>query len=370
MIQIFALTTRGLEAISAAEMSLLPGMEIQQIAYRRVAAAYQGDLTPLLNLRTLDDLFLSLATWQGIVPQRSALSRLQGLSAQLEAPKITAALETIQQLRPLPQNPTLSLTANFVGKRNYATPEIKAALSAGLDENPLRLGPRSWQILEDDFRTDLNLRLFIEHETAFVGLRLGARPLYQRPYKQTHLAGSLKPPVAAAMLQIAEMSPGQRLLDPCCGAGTLLVEAALDLAAKTIHSAPSHPGIPSIILGGDLEERALRAAQANARAASIPVALSQWDARYLPLESGTIDRIVTNLPWGRQVHLDESLAAFYQDISQEIARLLAPQGRAVLLTSFPELLQPMGLHQVASLEISLFGQTPTILVYAQGTHSA
>ena len=56
---------------------------------------------------------------------------------------------------------------------------------------------------------DLNVRLFIEHETASVGLRLGQVPLQERRWKRAHRPGSLKPPVAAAMLRLAGLAPGQ-----------------------------------------------------------------------------------------------------------------------------------------------------------------
>ncbi|WP_369174801.1 hypothetical protein AB5J49_45920 [Streptomyces sp. R28] len=51
-------------------------------------------------------------------------------------------------------------------------------------------------------------------------LRLGRRPAHRRAYRNATIAGTLHPPVAAAMAQAAELRPGQRVLDPCCGAGT------------------------------------------------------------------------------------------------------------------------------------------------------
>jgi 23S rRNA G2445 N2-methylase RlmL len=69
---IFATTTRGLEAIGAAEMAEIDGMQVEQTRYRRIHAHIDGSLSPLLNLRTIDDVFLTVATWEGIPPQRSS----------------------------------------------------------------------------------------------------------------------------------------------------------------------------------------------------------------------------------------------------------------------------------------------------------
>ena len=80
MTDIFALTTRGLESTSAREMASVPGVSVTQVAYRRVAAACTGPLGPLLGLRTVDDVFLDVATWRGIGRPRRALATLHGLS--------------------------------------------------------------------------------------------------------------------------------------------------------------------------------------------------------------------------------------------------------------------------------------------------
>ena len=123
---------------------------------------------------------------------------------------------------------------------------------------------------------------------------------------------------------MVDLRAGQRLLDPCCGSGTILIEAALSGARAA---------------GGDLDSEAVAAAQANAHAAGVTLAIEQWDAKALPLPDRSIERIVTNLPWGRQVALDEDLANLYAGICGELERVLTPGGRIALLTSAPELLR-------------------------------
>jgi len=73
----------------------------------------------------------------------------------------------------------------------------------------------------------VNIRVFIEHATAFVGVRLGAALLHRRAYKQEHISGSLKPTVAAAMLEMAQVTLASWVPDPFCGAGAILIEASL-----------------------------------------------------------------------------------------------------------------------------------------------
>jgi tRNA G10 N-methylase Trm11 len=97
--------------------------------------------------------------------------------------------------------------------------------------------------------------------------------------------------------------------------------------------------------------------------AGINVDIQTWDARALPIPDQSISRIVTNLPWGRQIVVDEPLERFYGDVCAEMERVLAPGGRIAVLTSTPQLLRFNQLRQERAIEISLFGQTPTIALY-------
>jgi 23S rRNA G2445 N2-methylase RlmL len=336
----FAITTRGLEAVSAAEIAALPGVSAVETGYRRVGFAFDGALEALLALRTVDDVFVQLAVWEGIERPRTTLKRLWSLSTELHLDAVAAA---IRGFRDVFAPPVFSVTASFVGKRNYSSDEIKGEVAEGI------VARNGWSYEPDDAIADLNLRLFIEHATAHVGVRVGQFPLHERRYKRVHLPGSLKASVAAAMLRLAGVTPGQLVVDPCCGVGTIVIEAALSGA---------------LARGGDRDLAAVEAARTNAGVAGVAASFDVWDAQALPLADGSVDRIVANLPWGRQVAADLDIAAFYARALAEMRRVSAPEARAVVLTSQPELLYQSGWTVVEQIEISLFGQTPVIAVLA------
>jgi tRNA (guanine6-N2)-methyltransferase len=338
-VKLFFLTTRGLESVSADEIAALPTVTIIRIGYRRIAASCAGSLAPLLNLRTVDDVFLDLAAWRNVGRPRQTLDLLRDLGSRLD---LRPAAASLKRLRAVPRAPAFSVTASFVGKRNYGAEEIKSAVGEGV------MTRHGWRYTDDDDDADLNVRVFIERETAFVGLRMGRRPLREREYKKAHRAGSLKPPVAAAMLRLVGIAPGQSLLDPCCGAGTILAEAGKFGAA---------------IRGGDSDLSAVSAARVNLRAAGVAANINAWDARALPIPDGSVERIVSNLPWGRQITISGSHALFYRDVCAEMRRVLAPGGRIALLTNAPQLAPFQDLRRDGQFEISLYGQTPTILTF-------
>lgn len=342
MTLLFAITTRGLEDVSAAEVATLPQTRVTATGYRRVMATCTGPLGPVLGLHTVDDVFLDEGTWLGLGPERTTLEAMRTLAARLTLYRAAGICGT---LRPVPAVPAFSVTANFVGARNYTTDEIKLACAAGIEA-----AHPGWAYAADDREADLNVRLFIEHETAQVGVRLCAAPLQNRPYKQHHVPGSLRPPVAAAMAWLAGIGRGHRVLDPCCGAGTLLIEA-------------TQRG--GVALGGDTDVEALTAAQANVAKAGVRVACQRWDAAAMPIRSGSIDGVVTNPPWGRKVEIEVDLAAFYADLGAEIRRVLSSTGRAVILTWAPEWVKAWDLRWVQDREISLYGRRPTIVTLAR-----
>ncbi len=339
-VKIFALTSRGLAWIGSEEMARLAGVRIDEVSYRRIAATCMVPLAPLLGLRCVDDVFLDLATWKDIPSQRIALARIQELSAQLN---LETALDLITEVRPIPGKPPFSVTASFVGRRNYTWKEIKQAVAEGI------CSQYPWPH-RDDSESDLNIRVFIDHHTAYVGVRLGRNPLHRRAYKSLHLGGSLKPSVAAALLHLADVSTSSVLLDPFCGAGTILAEAAL---------------AGSQAFGGDLDPQAVSATRENLRLAGEGVGTCLWDARYLPLADHSVKRVVTNLPWGQQVKVDQDLQGFYRQVCTEMGRVLAADGRMVLLTNEPQWVVLPRLEIQMQFEISLFGKKPAVMVFSR-----
>lgn len=339
----WAVVTRGLEEVAQAEIDArLPVSNTVRTAYRRVMFTTSADPTSMLTLRTVDDVFVDLGTWERIARPRVALIRLEDRARELD---LRQAAVLCRAVREIGTPPSFSITANFVGKRNYSTDEIKHAVANGVEAS------HGWEYRERDAEADLNIRVFIEHERAFLGMRLAQSPLHERPYKIATIAGSLKPTIAAAMIQMGKFEAGATILDPLCGAGTIPIEA-------------TQADFPAI--GGDIEVTALEAAGQNAQEAGVSIVWQQWDARSLPFETASVGGVVTNLPWGRQIAVDQDLTGFYRACLREMARIVRPGNAIVVLTSLQTLLTEAATDAELTIEeereISLFGQTPTITI--------
>jgi tRNA (guanine6-N2)-methyltransferase len=363
-ISYFARVSAGLEQVAAGDLESRLGARLLGFGHRRVDFEYAGAPQALLDLRSVDDVYVLVARLTRLDHTRVTLDRLTQKVALLD---FEPALAAIAAARELPEYPKYRVTASHLGKRNYSRYDVEGAIERALTP---RLPWRFVLNAADEPEPDLDLRVLLEDDWALLGLRLGAVPLHRRPYKIASRTGSLKAPVAYCLNLLAGLAPGQVVLDPACGAGTILAEA-IELA----------PG--GVLIGGDVDAAAIELARANLaglgvlarelgaagdpRAVEPGVLLYGGDARDVPLPDGSIDVVVSNLPWGQQVAADADLGALYAGALGSIARVIVPAGRAVLLSDQDDRMRAAlaahpRLRVTRTLQISLFGRHPTIYV--------
>ena len=115
-----------------------------------------------------------------------------------------------------------------------------------------------------------------------------------------------------------------RVYDPCCGGGTLLVEAAraMDCAA---------------LLGTDVSPAAVAIARQSLRAAGLRGAVLRRDClRFDP--GAPLDLVAANLPFGNRVGSHAANAPLYRGLAARLGALLRPGGLALLYTAEGRLL--------------------------------
>ena len=128
--------------------------------------------------------------------------------------------------------------------------------------------------------------------------------------------------MARALVLLSEPRPDDVVLDPMCGAGTILRER-------------TDAGGARMVLGGDVDAGAVAAARVNA---GRKPSLARWDATRLPLRDRCVDVVITNPPYGRQHEALAGIDRLYARAMREAARVLRPDGRCVVLTGEPDVL--------------------------------
>lgn len=349
--QYIARTTAGLEEITWLDISDQIEAEQSFLGHRQIHFYYGGHPKRLLYLRSLDDIYIYLSTLQQIDHTRASLAKIRRQIAQLN---FDEALRPIQRVRPLAKSPLFHVTASYLGKRNYSRYDIRDAVRAGLAQN------YSWTFTEEAGQAAIDVRVLVEATKAVVGIRLGASPLHRRSYKVCNLPGSLKPSVAYCLGLLATIQPGDTVVDPMCGAGTIGLEVA-------------HTLDEGLVMNSDLSEEAIRCGQRNWAKSDTHLEPQFYlaDAANLPVPANFSGKIITNLPWGRQVEVNRELDRLYRLTLKEIHRVLRSGGRAVLLTDQAELLAKAreslaGIRLVFAKQISLYGAYPTIHVLHKG----
>jgi tRNA (guanine6-N2)-methyltransferase len=137
-------------------------------------------------------------------------------------------------------------------------------------------------------------------------------------------ADETRPSLAAALVLLTEPEATDLFLDPLCDNGRIL------FARRSF-------GPYGRLIGVDLAEEALAVAQGNLvtrRRGSLPddIELHLWDYDSLPLADESVDKVATVLPDSKQVGDEREMKTLYAGIFRELARVLRPGGRAVVLS--------------------------------------
>src|ERR1700694_1906466 len=74
---------------------------------------------------------------------------------------------------------------------------------------------------------DVRIHAFLTASELILYIDTSGDPLFKRGYRKSAGEGALRENLAAGILRLASWQPGTPLLDPMCGSGTFLCEAAL-----------------------------------------------------------------------------------------------------------------------------------------------
>jgi 23S rRNA G2445 N2-methylase RlmL len=344
----------GLESIASDEITRDLDGEVKRTGPGLVVFRLPAIDESVLNLRTTEDVYLFAWGTDQLTHRAEDLDRIRRWTAH--DADWNRLLQIHHVLRPKPKGkPSYHLVTQKTGEHVYRRVDAQKALAQGLAGKI----PASWRRVDENAAVEIWLT--IHGGMAVCGLRLSDRSMRHRTWKQEHVRASLRPTLAAAMIRLAEIKPNQIVLDPMCGAGTILAEA---------HAWAKHSGIRITVWGGDSDKAALRAAAANLRRLG-PVPFTNWDATTLPLPDKCVDRIVSNPPFGKQLRRPAEIAPLYRRLLVSLDRVLKPGGRAVLLVSDLSALRDaasaVSWRGQRQLKVRILGEPAVVTVWRKDT---
>jgi len=331
--KLLATVTKGLEDISVSEIEEIGGINLE-VSQKYIYFDIE-DIKKCADLRTVDDVFLKV----------KKTTYYENFAKDLEE-VLAEGLVSIKELRDKSQkiSITISIYKNSKVDKQGLEESIKALAESGL----------SLKLSRED-ESDYNLRVIIEENNLFVGLRLFKRALKDRDYAdRKNYMGSLRPTIAAAMIRMVSGDlKGLEIVDNFCGSGTFLAESSL--FGHNPH-------------GGDISESAVKVASStllNYFHIKKPDVFAQ-DAKETKWDDDSFDIAVSNYPWDSQIKVD-SFTELYELSIREYARILKPQSALSFILTKPELMvkfikQYFPEHKVVTRQIGYLGQTPWIII--------
>lgn len=279
------------------------------------------------------------------------------------------------------------ISSDTLTHERYAAQRVKDAIVDRLRANT---GARPDVDVE---QPDVRINLHIRKDKADIAIDLGGGSLHKRGWRQEQGEAPIKENLAAAMLYrgkwLEVYRDGGALIDPMCGSGTLLIEAALMAAdeAPGLHryqnrvptkwlgfdtavwQALSHEAtqraeqgrasLQPVFTGYDNQPEVLRKAVANCDRAGLAemIRFERQPVSALKAPSQTKGLVVCNMPYNQRLQADQAL---YRETG-DVLRMQLPDWRAVLLCGSDELAFASGLRAKKKYEFHN-GSLPCVLL--------
>lgn len=346
----FAPCPRGLEGVLAEELKRLGAVPVGSVDG---GVAFAGEM-PLCYAANLESRVASRVLWRvGEAAYRSD----KDIYAAARGLPWTRWFDVERSIRV-----NLSAVRSPLKSLDFATLRIKDAVCDAFRE---ACGRRPDV---DTAHPDVRVHAFLTRSQVSFYLDTSGESLFKRGWRAAAGEAPLRENLAAGIVRLSGWQPGTPFLDPMCGSGTLLVEAAmiaLDIApgltrafgfekltsfdAKAWQAVRgraaerAQPPRALSIYGSDKSGAALDLARRNLEAAGLAgaIALKQVDVLESnpPAEGGVI---IMNPPYGERLGDRDSLASFYPRLG-DVLKKRYPGWNAYMLSTDMRLPSLIGL---------------------------
>jgi putative N6-adenine-specific DNA methylase len=355
----FATCPRGLEAPLAVELAAVGAREIRTTGG---GAHFRGDLAACYAAN-LESRIATRILWRvAEAPYRTEQDVYEATHAQ-DWPARFRVDRSIRVDVNAVRSPLRSLEFATLRIKDAVCDRFRAAVGARPDV--------------DTRAPDVRIHAFLDERTITLYLDTSGEPLYKRGWRTRTGEAPLKENLAAGLIALAGWRGDEPFLDPMCGGGTILLEAAaiaLGIAPGSRREfgferlegfdarlwrelrerakAREHRDRPVAIFGADLYGAEIAKTRAAVEAAGLERAVQLKQANLLELSPpAPAGVLVANPPYGVRLGEDAELAAFYPQLGDALKARFAGW-RCYFLTADLRLAKLIGLK--ASKRTPLF----------------
>ncbi|MBQ8080524.1 MAG: class I SAM-dependent RNA methyltransferase [Clostridia bacterium] len=243
----------------------------------------------------------------------------------------------------LPRNASFPVSGKCARSRLMSVSDCQAIVKKAVAEELMAWYHMSWC---DESGEKYPIQVSLHGDVARLSVDASGEALNRRGYRTWNGEAPIRETLAAAMVSLSPWREGQPLHDPCCGTGTLLIEAAFRASdrapglyrdfllekwrltdqnetakRRNLAKARFTPAKLPPISGSDLDGAALELAARHIRQARLDglITLSQQDLRQLRLDKNA-PLFLTNPPYGERLSDRKTCEKLYRSLHELQAR--------------------------------------------------
>ena len=320
---LIATATFGLEAVVK--------REIQNLGYHIIKTedgkiTYRGDERAIvrsnLHLRSADRVLLKMAEFDA--------DTFEELFQQVKG---------IEWEGLIPPDGKFTVVGTCVKSQLHSVPACQSICKKAIVE---RLGDAYCMTQFPETGAEYTVKFAILKDRVTISVDSSGAGLHKRGYRVEQVQAPIKETLAAAMVQLSFWNPDKVLIDPCCGSGTVAIEAAMigrniapglnrefacshwDLISPDIWKEEKKAAYEQIdydhpirIIASDIDPKAVHAAEENAMEAGVDdvIQFSCRDIKDVKAQ-GDYGVVIMNPPYGERIGEKKQIERIYQSVNR------------------------------------------------------
>ncbi len=325
-LELIATATFGLEAVVKREIQNL-GYKILKTEDGKVT--YLGDERAIVRsnlwLRSADRILLKMGEFTALTFEE-LFQQVKGISWE----------------ELIPPDGKFTVTGTSVKSQLHSVPSCQSITKKAIVE---RLRDCYGIDRFEETGAEYTVKVTLLKDRATITVDTSGTGLHKRGYRTADVAAPIKETLAAAMVQLTFWKAGRLLVDPCCGSGTIPIEAAMigrniapglsrefaaegwELIPESIWKEERQAAYRSVdyeaelrIQGSDISKKAIRAARENAIEAGVDDCIDFHIMDISELEPGeeTNGIIIANPPYGERIGDEKAIRHIYQSLKDHM----------------------------------------------------
>ncbi|MBC6003524.1 THUMP domain-containing class I SAM-dependent RNA methyltransferase [Paeniclostridium hominis] len=235
--------------------------------------------------------------------------------------------------------------ASSIKSKLFSTPDIQAIVKKAVVES-LKISYQEDGMLPET-KEKYPIQVFIHKDIVTLAIDTSGMALHKRGYREVSTKAPLRETMASAMVQLTPWQPGRILVDPMCGSGTIVIEAAMlglnmapglnrefiaekwttmdkkiwwDVRKEAFDKMNTDTDFK--IYGYDIDKEAVMIARKNAELAGVEdyVEFKVFNAKNFESEE-KFGFIITNPPYGERLEDKQTVKKLYKDLGYAFKEL-------------------------------------------------